>query len=320
MSILDNFLISTERSEILSEKEFKDIAAKKISKAKHSIIVISAYIKKNGLDWLFQQIPKNIDCKIYAKFSEIDIISGSSDLDCFIQCQKFGWQLYINTNLHSKVIVIDNEYLLVGSQNLTTRGYGLAVNPNFETGVLLKCNHNELSRLESIFNSSILFTTKLYEEIRTWLENTNIPKNKFKYPDNIVSQLKIDFNTLHVLDFPQLTHEDFIQENPNYQNEAKHLMDLMKIDDMNDYIKHKDLIIKNLKVYLWLHEKLKKNNQFFFGALSDLIHNTLIDDPKPYRTEIKKIQKNLYTFISSIEEKTICIDQPNYSERIYLIK
>ena len=68
-------------------------------------------------------------------------------------------------------------------------------------------------------------------------------------------------------------------------------------------------------------EKIKKqeNKEIYFGDLSSLIHNSLLDDPKPYRKEVKDLQANLYSFLKILDLEEIKIDQPNVSERIILI-
>ena len=61
--------------------------------------------------------------------------------------------------------------------------------------------------------------------------------------------------------------------------------------------------LENSKVYRWLKFiklKDKKMKKFILEALSSIIHQSLIDDPKPYRQDVKKFQSNLYTYIKSL--------------------
>jgi len=73
------------------------------------------------------------------------------------------------------------------------------------------------------------------------------------------------------------------------------------------------------KAYLWLCDVLKKhNNEMYFGSISERLHEILVNDPKPYRKEIKELQQNLLNWIVELGMETITIDSPNYSQRIVL--
>ena len=73
-------------------------------------------------------------------------------------------------------------------------------------------------------------------------------------------------------------------------------------------------------IYKWLFNEINKteSKELYFGTLSSLVHEALIDDPKPYRKSVKDLQKNLYSFLEIIKNKEIFFDKPNHSVRIYL--
>ena len=76
------------------------------------------------------------------------------------------------------------------------------------------------------------------------------------------------------------------------------------------------------KIFNWLITRLKKseNQEIYFGSLSSIIHDSLLDDPKPYRQDVKKLQANLYSYIEYFKPENIKIDVPKLkSERIKLI-
>ena len=78
----------------------------------------------------------------------------------------------------------------------------------------------------------------------------------------------------------------------------------------------------NSKIFNWLISKLKnsENQEIYFGSLSSIIHNGLLDDPKPYRQDVKKLQVNLYGYIKHFKPANLQIDIPKVkSERIKLI-
>ena len=71
------------------------------------------------------------------------------------------------------------------------------------------------------------------------------------------------------------------------------------------------------KIFNWLIARLKKaeNQEIYFGSLSSIIHDGLLDDPKPYRQNVKKLQANLYSYIKYFRPNNIVHDQPNVSEK-----
>ena len=60
------------------------------------------------------------------------------------------------------------------------------------------------------------------------------------------------------------------------------------------------------------------NKEIYFGRLSSIIHDGLVDDPKPYRQDVKLLQANLYDYIKYFKPVNIICDQPNFSERLSL--
>lgn len=63
---------------------------------------------------------------------------------------------------------------------------------------------------------------------------------------------------------------------------------------------------------------LKKTS--YFSAIAARLHNTLINDPKPYRKENKQLLVNTLGWIKALELDEIIIDTPNYSQRIRINK
>ena len=89
---------------------------------------------------------------------------------------------------------------------------------------------------------------------------------------------------------------------------------------MEQFIENTDQLIKGLKIYKWILNELNKaeNKELYFGTLSSLVHDALIDDPKPYRKSVKELQNNIYSYLEVIKDKEIFFDQPNHSVRMYL--
>ena len=78
----------------------------------------------------------------------------------------------------------------------------------------------------------------------------------------------------------------------------------------------------NSKIYKWLISQIKKQKkqEIYFGNLSSIIHESLLDDPKPYRKNIKELQANLYSYVKFFLKDKIIIDVPfEKSERLRIL-
>ena len=70
---------------------------------------------------------------------------------------------------------------------------------------------------------------------------------------------------------------------------------------------------------MWLCDTLaNNNNELYFGSISEKLHNVLVNDPKPYRKEVKELRQNLLNWVIELDMDAIIIDRPNYSQRVTL--
>lgn len=73
------------------------------------------------------------------------------------------------------------------------------------------------------------------------------------------------------------------------------------------------------KCVAWLREKLqKKGGELYFGELTSDLHNSLLEDPLPYRTEVKRLVENLINWVVVLLPAEFGSDTPQRSRRLYL--
>ena len=58
--------------------------------------------------------------------------------------------------------------------------------------------------------------------------------------------------------------------------------------------------------------------EMYFGAITAQLHNTLLNEPKPYRQDVKQLLSNLLNWVTELGSPEIGIDRPNHSQRVYL--
>jgi len=250
--------------------------------------------------------------KLLVRFRFGDIIKGSSDLEIYEYCKEHSWKMYIRFDLHAKTYIFDKLRCIVGSANLTSRGVGLTEDHNCEISTFVNLSSEEMKKIEDLFDSSILMTDELFSLMKNDVNNRVIDEDPSNATWNkkILQYFKPKVKTLFTYEFPNCYFSDNLDETS---------LDFLELQSAE-----KSAVIRKFKqsnVYLWLVEKLKHmpDQTISFGALSAELHNAIINDPKPYRKEVKKLQEYLLDWIFKLGIEEIKIDRPNYSQIISLI-
>jgi len=314
---------STERSSLLNTETFRNLLGSALENSSKSVIILSAYVKKIGVNWLKEKIGnKNIECTIVTRWNKGDLAQGSSDLECYSLAKANGWTFKVLQDLHAKVMLVDNDNLFIGSPNLTGRGMSLVPVSNEELGIKVKALKEDLKIINQLVDDAAIVNDNMIKELEEWQKN--LPKiEKPSYPDfpkNIKDKFDEKYNKLWVHNFPWVTAAELLKASLVNEN-IKHDLELfgLKKDNLEKKIIKKNLL--NSKIYFWLINQIKKqeNQELYFGNLSSIIHNSLLDDPKPYRKNIKELQANLYSYIKYFLQDNIIIDVPyEKSERLRL--
>src|SRR5210317_860816 len=147
----NQYPLNTGRSNILGTEAFRNLLGQSLNNANEEIIILSAFVKIKGVNWLVDKISrKKINCTIISKWDQNDIAQGASDLECYEICKKEGWQFKFLKNLHAKIILIHTKELFIGSPNLTAKGMSLTPVPNKEMGVKLEVNQNDIQIINNL--------------------------------------------------------------------------------------------------------------------------------------------------------------------------
>jgi hypothetical protein len=317
-----NYPFTTGRSNLLGTETFRNLLGTSLNNAKKSVIILSAYVTEKGMKWAQEQITNNnVNCTIIVRWDKNDLAQGSSDLNSYELAKNRNWKFKILKDLHAKVMLVDHKDLFIGSPNLTGHGMNLVPVSNKEIGVNLEATKNDIDIILNLVNQAIEVDQDLFDEMKKWKKELPII-NKQLYPDfpeSIKEKLKENFDKLWVHNFPWCSPEQLLnlrEENKNINHDLE-LFGLTKRNINEENLKQ---AFESSKIFLWLLNYLKKtkNREIYFGNLSLVIHQSLLDDPRPYRKEIKDLQINLYSFLKRFNFKKIIIDKPNISERIIL--
>ena len=318
---MSKYPFSLERSNLLGTEAFRNLLGESLRDAKEQVIIFTAYIKMIGVEWLEKQLTnKNVKCVVVSRWEKSDLAQGSSDLECYEVCKKNNWQFKILNDLHAKLMLVDNKSLFIGSPNLTGKGMSLVPVSNKEMGIKVTATDIDTKIISSLLEEAILINEDIYSKLREWKKNLpEIKKTVYPdFPETLKTKLRENLDKIWVHNFPWSKAEDLLNLRESNEN-IKHDLELFGLSAESLTKETLRSGLENSKIHRWLKFQIKRqeNVEIYFGTLSSIIHHSLIDDPKPYRQDVKKLQSNLYSFIKSLMPDRYLIDVPfKKSERI----
>lgn len=196
----------------------------------------------------------------------------------------------------------------MGSANTTTSGLSFNQISNLEMATIADIDSNDLFKIENIFRDAIRVDSSLIGKLEEQYNNVDKRNVGARYTWNseILEMFNPKIQTLFSYDLPD--RKDVKQ--------GDYIAFLDSVYERDSQVK---LLIRDCNVYRWLLQILDKNNgELYYGAISSILHSTLVSDPKPYRKDVKEMLSNLLWFIEKFEMDEIVIDKPNYSQRVRL--
>jgi hypothetical protein len=269
------------------------------------VLLISAYITDQAIDWLIEHVNKETKVSIIGRLSPSDIVNGSSTINALRKILDQGWSLAALQSLHAKIYLLDKNKMFVGSANFTNRGLKIYGEGNLEAAVEVEVNSSNLEFVNNIVLAAVKLDHDIVEQMHDFAE-TNREKvgTITEWPVSIISYQE----KIWVTDFPWINLND--KNNPEVSiNHDRYLFG----DDGEGFFKS--------KCCNWLKKVLreKEDHEIYFGELTAKLHDDLMDDPAPYRKEVKALLANMLSYIEKLGIKGFSIDTPKHSQRIKLL-
>ena len=157
--------------------------------------------------------------------------------------------------------------------------------------------------LEEITSQSTLITPDLFDRLRSFVEKNRVPQQVAReFPADIASALSEQFTGLWVRDLP-------LQSIPPSKSG----------DRSSTWDTELEQHFSKSKCLRWLMGLLQPpHHAIYFGELTSSLHDTLLEDPTPYRTEVKKLVANLINWCITLLPDQFGCDSPIHSQRLYL--
>ena len=249
------------------------------------ILIISAFFSDDVVT-KFLSYKTNTRSKFIFRLKPKDFIDKTASFKSLDLLIEKKIDVFFNPKLHSKIYLFNNRRLISGSANFTKKGLGLIHNANIENLFSSLVSNNDLEFIDSIFKESSQLNQSKLEKMKEFIKDYNTDKKEI--PDFWPRALNDNIDGLLITDFP------------NFNNS--------KVD------------LKKNKAYQWLYRSLEntKNKERFFGELTSLLHDKLVEDPKPYRSSIKELLDDFLKYLKVHKDSNITFDEPNYSKRIFI--
>lgn len=316
------FTFNSNRSPILNSVKLQSYFKECLKNCKDEIIVCSAFITMKGIEWFYNNLQnKKINCRVISRWDRGDLLSKVSDIEVYNFCKKMGWSFEIIENLHAKFYLMDQKDLISGSLNLTAKGFGLVPISNKEFGNYFEAIDEDLININIFLEDAIKITDEIFNEYKKYLEENKdfVIQQLPELPEKIKNLKEKKLTKLWVHDFLFNEPENLLNNFNENTEDLIHDRSLLNINSQDDLsLETIKLNFVNLDLYKWFIKQIKNkdNKSFSFGELSALIHNSLFDDPKPYRKEIKNLQANFFKFLELLKFENLKIERPNYSQVI----
>lgn len=259
------------------------------------LTIISAFMTQPATRWLSSLMTDNKPVvQLVGRFSPLDFIKGSSDLNALRDCVNNGYTVKALTNLHAKIYQIDEDIIFNGSANLTGKGLALVDISNLESCNKITACETSKAFINKIVTSAVELTDQTIDNMEEYLSNIelmNSSEHKMEWPEEIISPS----TELFVSDFPLGPPGAFMSE-----YEVNPSLPFAQIEGARDDFDFASKLFKKSKAYKWLVEQIienKSDRDLGFGQVSHLLHDALADDPTPYRKEAKGLQESLYLYL-----------------------
>ena len=287
--------------------------------------ICSAYIRSEAFRYFFEDLfAAKIKIRVLARWALGDLLAQGSDLATYELCRSENIDFYIKQDFHGKLYDLAPNGVLIGSFNLTNRGFSISREGNDEAGVLLDNTRESKDYFENLFANACLMDDKLFEKLSKLIsENKHSRLATTSWPPDVLDLIR---QPISHLDEKILVNECLAS---NFQEFTKsntparaHDLSLLGIDerDVLDISVVRSCFV-SAKIYRWFHAALRaQEGAVNFGRAAAMLHDQLFDNPKPYRQEVKGLLVNLLSWIDGLELDEIKIDRPNHSQRISINK
>jgi hypothetical protein len=305
---------------LLDGVEFSNQLFRSIKLTNEKLIVCSAFVKLKALqDTVFTKTLIDKEVVVVARWQKYDLIAGASDLEVYELCKKYGWKFGVDLNLHGKFFVIDEKEIFLGSANLTQRGLHIGLTGNNEFGTKIPAEKADLNKINNFIESEVTWMNdELFEILSNEVQVSKKQKNTIQdrsWSKSIDSYVNKAVEFLWVQELVFLSPEELLRIDLSDERSLHDLNLLgLNFEDITEVTLKR--AFKRTRLYRWLTSILSQDN-LRFGGVTAKLHSAILDDPKPYRVDIKNYNQIIFKWAEFLDED-FCVFQPNHTQVLSL--
>jgi len=319
---MNNYLF---QGKLIDEKKSWEWIKSSLSEMNQDGTLISAYIKKSILEEISDHI-NDQKIRVLARWNLMDLVGGASDIDCYQLAKKQGWDFYIDMHLHAKIYSLPPNGSLIGSANATNAGLGFSASSNHEACTVVDSDKDNSNFINNMFKQAVKLDDELFSKIEDAYNACDKKKQLVEWPTDLLDEITPNILSSSEFLVDECLHSDGLEIlNDGQAIDESSLHDLSLLGVPLNVFDREFIVSKFIhsKIFLFTLSVIKENNgQVYYGTLTQALHDALIEDPMPYRKEIKeRFISSIYSWIKIIgpEVTNIKYDRPNHSERLTLI-
>ncbi|MDB4460849.1 hypothetical protein N9047_01505 [bacterium] len=286
------------------------------------IFLISPFIQKQALKKIIHGIDDCRALQVITRWNESDIVSGVSDLEIFPYLKELGIPLYINSRIHLKLSVFEEDLAFHSSANITNRGLGIAPLSNIELGCKVKLDSNDWLQIAQLLQSSIKVDELIYEQASKYLtdhrhENAGLPKLIYRSKEE---SKEFSRHSLPFVQDPNLLWNYY--SNDLFEGSRASFVHDLVLFSINEIGLEREDFFQKLETNFKSHPFIKAAAAFVrseqelrFGSLNNWVTEKCTDKPVPFRWEMKPATNRLYDWLSHFFAE-ITWSRPKYSQVI----
>jgi len=291
---------------ILVSEEFSEELFKSLQSGLQEYVLTSAFIKLEALKKMqahFSDVVSSIT--VIARWRKHDLAMGASDLEVYEYCASQGWRFGIDQNLHGKVYLIDRSVAYLGSANLTQSGLLFDGKGNREFGTRLPVGELDVNKIDRFISEEVCWMTdEIYQEISNELRDLDIPKPTSEdstWSSEVTRKISRPANHLWVDELLFNEPMRLLEAGASGQSRS-HDLELLGLGSKSISEECLRQAFQRTKLYFWLASLLERERSARFGYVTAKLHDAILNDPAPYRREVKDFVRSLFAWCEFVPE------------------
>lgn len=279
---------------LLKNEEFIRSVEVVLKATKKDVILISAFLRSEVLQWISDVVSDDVKVIVLTRWKPTDLLCGASDLAAFQVAKENFWDFYIDTDLHAKALLCDESRLFIGSANFTSRGTHLFGKGNNELNIAVDASYEEVEKIKSYLLHAHRLLQPMWDYMSNFIEDIQVESSDAKncsWPQELLDCIDPIVDSLWLEECIRLTPEEYYSQNADTKD-IQHTFELLgSYESSNESF-------CNTRLAKWLKNILMSSgSNMRFGEISACLHDSLINDPKPYRREVKEYVDILFQWI-----------------------